>query len=450
MRTVTSHLLLSAIAISFSTSVARAEIAWQDNLRAAHAKAQAENKLLLLHFYSDNCVWCDRLEAGAFKAPNVGNAVSHDYVPVKIHANKNPQLVEMFKVTKFPTDVIVTTAGKTLSHSVSPQVPEKYVAMLQSAVPKNLPTQPAGASPNTSTPQAIAATPNPQAAKQELDPSMMPQAIPSPTAPPNSGVSTGQPTINKLAQQLPPSPQVPVQDGGDLSLPQQIPANTVAVDAKTPGAFMGGAKGYLAGARTDAMTLGMPAQLEDNPSDTPSELEETVVDSIAATPPQSKSSVLSRVADAPAPKPAGVQNDSTEKASVKKTTGVNQPELAMEGFCAVTVIKEDRWVEGKPDYGVIHLGKLYLFASAEAMETFLAEPVIYTPVLNEIDVVRFFEERRIVPGKREWGLKDPTYNRMFFFADEAAMNHFWNEYERYTDAAIGVMDQAVKDANPGI
>ncbi|CAN0487464.1 unnamed protein product [Hapterophycus canaliculatus] len=39
---------------------------------------------------------------------------------------------------------------------------------------------------------------------------------------------------------------------------------------------------------------------------------------------------------------------------------------------------------------------------------------------------------------------------MFFFADQAAMDHFFNEYERYTDAAIEVMAQAVKDANPGL
>ena len=83
------------------------------------------------------------------------------------------------------------------------------------------------------------------------------------------------------------------------------------------------------------------------------------------------------------------------------------------------------------------------------MKKFLADPIPFTPVLNEIDVVRFFEERKIVPGKREWGLKDPVYNRMFFFADEAAMNHFYSEYERYTDAAIEVMEKAVKDANPG-
>ncbi len=125
------------------------------------------------------------------------------------------------------------------------------------------------------------------------------------------------------------------------------------------------------------------------------------------------------------------------------------PELAMQGFCAVTVINEDRWEEGSPQYGVIHLGKLYLFVSEQAMQTFLADPTPYTPVLNEIDVVRFFEEKKIVPGKREWGVKDPVYNRMFFFADEAARNHFEKSYDRYTDAAIDVMEKAVKDANPG-
>ena len=41
----------------------------------------------------------------------------------------------MFQVTRFPTDVIVTTGGKTLSHSVSPQDPERYVAMLANALP---------------------------------------------------------------------------------------------------------------------------------------------------------------------------------------------------------------------------------------------------------------------------------------------------------------------------
>jgi protein disulfide-isomerase len=126
-----------------------------------------------------------------------------------------------------------------------------------------------------------------------------------------------------------------------------------------------------------------------------------------------------------------------------------KPELAIQGFCAVSVVNDGQWVEGKPELGVIHLGKLYLFSDTAAMELFLADPIPFTPMLNEIDVVRFFEEKKIVQGKREWGVIDPVHNRMFFFADEAAMLHFEQEFSRYLDASIQVMDTAIKESNPG-
>jgi protein disulfide-isomerase len=114
----------------------------------------------------------------------------------------------------------------------------------------------------------------------------------------------------------------------------------------------------------------------------------------------------------------------------------------------VSLLDSDKWAEGKPEFGVIHLGQLYLFADGESMKKFLDDPEPYTPVLNGIDVVRFFEEKRIVPGKRDFGARDPEHNRMFFFADEAAMLHFESHHTRYTEAAIAVTRQAVADANP--
>lgn len=125
-----------------------------------------------------------------------------------------------------------------------------------------------------------------------------------------------------------------------------------------------------------------------------------------------------------------------------------RPKLAMDGFCAVSVVKQDRWVEGKTEFGVIHLGKLYLFASQDAMDAFLKEPMLYTPVLNEIDVVQFFDEKKIVVGKREWAAFDPVHNRMFFFADEESLVKFEQQFERYVDPAIDVMKRAVKESNP--
>ncbi len=382
MRTVASAILACLAVNCFVSSAATAEIPWHDNLRVAHSQAEAEGKLLLLHFYSDNCVYCERLEAGSFQAPQVSQAISENFVPVKIHANSAPELATMFKVTKFPTDVIVTTAGKKLSHQVSPQDPNQYVAMLVGIAAATKPT--AGA--------IVAAEQAPAATQQ----------------PP---VATQQPSAASFATDSVTPPAAAAPQSG-LTMP--APIDAIEVSAKTQSA----AKSQFAGYRDNDQSLVMPDQQGE-------------FDPLGEFDPQGGPD----------------QQVNPVAQGVSENTG--DPELAMEGFCAVTVISEDRWVEGKPEHGVIHLGKLYLFQSEEAMNTFLADPVPYTPVLNEIDVVRFFEERVIVPGKREWGVKDPTYQRMFFFADEAAMNHFIEEHLRYTDAAIEVMEKAVKDANPG-
>ena len=388
--------LLTAAAITMTAgSYAQAEIAWQTNLRAAHSQAKADGKLLLLHFYTDNCSWCERLEEGSFRAPQVGEAVQKDFVPVKVHASRNPKLTEMFKVTKFPTDVIVSTNGDVLSHSVSPQLPDKFVAMLTGAIPSSTSAAPKIVA-NTMPATDSAADNLPAYAK-----------APQPTAP------TGKPQ---------PGASVASSSKTEVSAPDTSNGFTL------PGA---GLPGQLAGARNEGLSLGMPASANP-PSD----------HSIAATPSLEAPSI-----DSASKSVAESATDSYAIAAANDATPM--PELAMQGFCAVTVINEDRWEEGSPQYGVIHLGKLYLFVSEQAMQTFLADPTPYTPVLNEIDVVRFFEEKKIVPGKREWGVKDPVYNRMFFFADEAARNHFEKSYDRYTDAAIDVMEKAVKDANPG-
>lgn len=430
MRTALTVFTIAATLLS-CVQKASADIPWHENLRNAHSQAQAQGKLLLLHFYSDNCVWCDRLEAGSFQDPTVAAAISKGYVPVKVHAGKNPKLTEMFKVSKYPTDVIVSTDGKTLLHKVSPQQPDRYVAMLAGAASiaptvaakRTQPAVQVAAAPKSPAPQ-VASQPKaqpasvPSYAKSAPAPQVTPPAAPAPetkvaavSTPAPSGVMT-----------LPNGPSQPTAKTSQFALPT--------------GKLSGGTPAKAAAARSESLSLSLP----DNLAAPAAEVEIPEVKIPQVTVPQVKIPQVNVAVEAP--KPAA-------KSPEKKPQPGSQPELAMQGFCPVTVINEDRWVEGNPKLGVVHLGKLYLFSDVQKMQTFLADPVPYTPVLNEIDVVRFFEERVIVQGKREWGLKDPTYNRMFFFADEAAMNHFWNEYERYTGAAIEVMEKAIKDANPG-
>ncbi len=311
MRTAVPKLLVM-IAVSLMTShVARAEISWESDLRTAHQKAATENKLLLLHFYSDNCIWCDRLEAGAFQKANVGEAISRDYVALKVHAKKSPKLASLFKVTKFPTDVIVTTEGRTLAHKVSPQQSERYIAMLTGCV---------------------ASKPVAQVA-EKVDPApLTPRAASTP------------------ASAATPDPTLPVSPNNELSEDSRSRLST-------------GMQATLAGSRSPSITLPnkpRAGSFNELPVDNNADDETAPVTPQLGSPTTQQSNLGSETT-------TGVTTAGTTPVANQTPTAVAKPDLAMQGFCAVTVINENRWIEGKPEYGVIHLGKLYLFSSQQAM-----------------------------------------------------------------------------------
>lgn len=385
--------------INIGAQASNAQIAWEGKLRDAHTKAKQQGKLMLLHFYTDNCVYCDRLEAGAFRSAVVSQSINQNFVPVKVHGVKNESLAKMFKVTKYPTDVIVTTDGKALSHSVSPQQPDRYIAMLSSAQ-----------NSYTKTRTQIASNRQPAAS--------------------NSAASG--PAVSSQSTATVPPTQMASND-----LPVQIPS-------------MGAATGTPAAPTSTASAVGvsrenqfvMPASSPD-----PARTSSAVKASLASSRSNGMSLPAADVAALTKEKMAHATGMTIDQVS---TASSGKPELAIQGYCAVAVVNKGEWIEGKPELGVIHLGKLYLFADKASMELFLTNPVSFTPMLNEIDVVRFFEEKRIVPGKREWGVIDPVHNRMFFFADEASMLHFEEHFDRYLEASIEVMDYAIEVSNPGV
>lgn len=428
-----STILTIAGILLLSATTVRAEIPWNENLRTAHQQAEQEGKLLLLHFYTDNCHWCDKLEAGAFQSPQLSAAIEQNYIPVKIHAGKNPTLAKTFKVSRFPTDVIVSTEGTVLAHGVSPQAPQDYVGML-ARYSGQAPAAGQPLSPTTDT--QIAAAPAQPAPAQAY----AAQEYAAPPAPQGyaaaAPVGSPAPQINQFAMQAqrpaqvnpyaPPVQNPPAYRGFDAAQESASPAaaqlsvpmgNLATAPAAPPASpafslppgMQMGVPATTVGHRTVGMTLEQPAQV-------------------------------------PAPA-APSEAFAAEQPAAGAPQANEPPPLAMQGYCPVAVLDQGEWVAGDPQNGLIHLGQLYLFSSPEAMETFRNDPEIYTPVMNGMDVVLFFEERRLVQGSREWGVTDPDYNRMFFFANEETMNHFNREHARYTPSAIEVTRQAAAEAN---
>ncbi len=458
--------LVTLALLVINSQSAKAEIDWHVQLQEAHAIATAEGKPLLLHFYADRCVWCEKLEKGAFASPVVEDAIRADFVPVKVHVNTSPSLAKMFKVDKFPSDVVVTPTGKTISHAVSPQDVTRYVDMLRNALStlettsdqseqtqaSDLPNAKVAGPPSEEStdggsagdlpaesenaesktiPQASYATLGGSSGADESDADLVPEVAPPEYATIDTPIYEPSAEKNSASD----------QDANDLSLDQSalaMPTSVLPIDEL--------ANADHATEPSATSQISLPTQ--QNP------LEETAlpVEDTAQSDMTMPSAAAVKTEPIHELATATIQVNSASAEIPSQVSSAKSPEedleLALEGYCSVTVIEEDQWSEGDPALSVIHLGKLYLFADEEKRERFLSNPIPFTPVLNEIDPVVFFEERRVVPGKREWGMKDPIHQRMFFFADEASMNHFYQEYERYTQSAIDLMDRAVKESNP--
>ena len=98
------------------------------------------------------------------------------------------------------------------------------------------------------------------------------------------------------------------------------------------------------------------------------------------------------------------------------------PPIGLEGYCPVTILEQTAWRKGDSQFGAIHRGRTYLFASAAEQTKFLADPDRFSPVLSGYDPVRFATGGKLVDGKRGLGV---TYrNQLFLFADVASRNRF--------------------------
>ena len=358
--------ILTIIACFAFGTQAMAQIAWTD-LKTARQEAATSGKLLLLHFYSDDCVFCEKLESGAYQNPAVIAAINENFVPVRIYGPTNAAAAEQCQVTGYPTDVIMVPMdarnGKVLLKVFSPQDPQGYVSMLNQA--------------------------------ENNHKTMLAQLEAKPLA----MVSRAEPAVSSPAPKYPEMPPPP-----SFSAPLNGPDLSAVAPVRNP--------------------------YESNTSLTSATLPKK---------PEVKSPINQPANSTPIKEPTAAPSIRMES---------EQP--IVEGYCMVTMIDEQRWQLGNPRIGAMHLGRLYLFANTLAREKFLAAPDMYAPVMGGLDVVRFFDEGKIVPGIREFGSTIENQQRTFFFSSEATLQRFEaaEQYRpSYSVKAIELTERAAAEAN---
>ena len=131
--TITALLLLSPV-FGFSWDNApQNEITWSDNLRQALELSRQQDKLVLLHFYSDTCPPCKMMEKSTFPNPAVVKEVHKNFIPVKLNVKRYPREAKMFNVTCVPMDIVLMPDGQQIQAATGGQDAHRYSQFLTTA-----------------------------------------------------------------------------------------------------------------------------------------------------------------------------------------------------------------------------------------------------------------------------------------------------------------------------
>ncbi len=98
------------------------------------------------------------------------------------------------------------------------------------------------------------------------------------------------------------------------------------------------------------------------------------------------------------------------------------PPMALDGFCPVELIDNDRWVRGSANVAVVHRGRTYLFKDSAARSKFLTFPDRYRPIFDGSDPIAWIDNSEQVPGRREHGVS--YAGRIYLFANELNLEKF--------------------------
>ena len=433
-------------------------VRWMPSLDAAQRVAAEHNVPVLVHFWSDDCLPCRIVDRDVFSRAEVGEALLRGFVPVKLNAREYPEVAHDLGVDRWPTDVVLGPDGRILGKTVSPQDPQQYLARVTQIVGRQramdqlaqhapqlaqqaTPPPPAGAVPqgvswngNADRGQAVAGAPSGSQLPEMTDDYHRPPAPPqqyTPTAQQGYAQVSG---ANEYAYGAPPRHDATAQRQYQPTAPSSVavtdPADQMIVNPYVRSGAEGGPPPHsVASQATASQAYGTPADTY-NPSGANWSNSPPTTYAANETPSYETGSTSNGYG-------AADHAGNAATAAATETAGGGEPPLGMDGFCPVTLADEGRWAEGSSDWGAVHRGRVYLFASQDAQRRFMANPDSFSPMLAGYDPVVFAEEGRVIEGKRAHGIvfKD----QVFLFANEDNLRRFWDSPHRYEGMVLQAM-----------
>lgn len=135
---------------------------------------------------------------------------------------------------------------------------------------------------------------------------------------------------------------------------------------------------------------------------------------------------------------ASVSTAGTEKGAVAgpevapasdPTKATASEQVGLEGYCPVSVVMQESWIPGDPTITSTYQGRTYRLAGESEKRAFDANPEWYAPALSGDDAVLASRQGLVVAGKRAYSAA--YQSRLYLFASPDTRNAFVANPETY-------------------
>ncbi len=105
---------------------------WSSDWDGALKKAQTEDKVVLVDFYADWCVWCKKLEKDTLSDGAVAAYLGERVVPLRLNVDTNGRARSReFRVDGLPTLVVLSAEGREIGRIPGYLPPDAFLERIQ-------------------------------------------------------------------------------------------------------------------------------------------------------------------------------------------------------------------------------------------------------------------------------------------------------------------------------
>ncbi|MDR1052737.1 MAG: DUF255 domain-containing protein [Planctomycetaceae bacterium] len=434
-------LVLMFLSVCQQLSAQMAEsIKWSNDINKACQVARLENRLVLIHFCSD-CAPCVSMDANVFTDPRVAIEMNRNFIAVRADMKTQMLLAQKYGVMVVPTDLVLKPDEQVFRRRQGEITADKYLQFLQYLRNDYFQSQQSNAATPNNNMIANNTTNNPvlptYAAAQ-------PERSNAPNVEPQGNFAfitgnnqSGQPAFVPNSPNVTTDQQHVISASGRMDTNETSNANIVAAPPAGAGAVPPHGVPFAAPIGSDkniannggavnvnSATLG---NVKNNPTNNVSM---TIVPSANVGSGSNAISVTNNpmmLRNSVSGNQSGVGNiDSSGHLMVEVP-------LAIEGYCPVVLCKKEEWIPGNPAYYAMYRGQVYRFSGQDAMEEFLKTPLKFAPVAMGEDVVMMIDRNKKVCGLRKYGVW--FGGRVYLFASKESLNNFIAKPEYYANIA---------------